>query len=645
MTYFTATYSPDDNKLRLYATSRLDSETYAKVKAAGFRWAPKQDLFVAPAWTPFREDLLTELAGEIEDEDKSLTDRAEERAERFDEYRDKRLADAERASDGVSRIADHIPLGQPILIGHHSEKHARKDAERIENGMRKAVKMWKTSNYWKSRALGAIQHAKYKELPAVRHRRIKTIEADKRKTERSIAMLESRLAAWTGLHNLPEEAQLAAAMRFADAEWSSVRLSDGTIADSTHSALRDGKVTPAEVREQRLRSLPATIAHHQRWIEHHDNRLVYERAMLAEQIGADASTNPMADRFDLKVGGRVLCDNAWVVILKVNKAGGVITSVTTTPPRAVTWQRHWKYGVEKIADYQAPSDEDAAKVKAATALPPICNYPGADYIPMLKADWDKKHRDYKCLRVIAATETTGAHRVRRVMTGGYKTGYVFLTDVKVVEPPKPTARPSLPAAERVMPSEYAAPRPREDQPQDAEFKALQDTLKTGVKVVVAPQLFPTPAAVAERMVKLLELEPGARRTLEPSAGTGVLAEAARTAGAMTTLVEVNYDLAHRLRNSFDDVHTADFLKCTSAELGMFDRIIMNPPFAGRADVDHINHAQGFLKPGGRLVALCADGPRQRAVFEQVATAYIPLEPGAFKEQGTNVNVAIVVIDA
>ncbi len=42
---YRATYSPDDNKLRLYAASRLDPETYKKVHDAGFRWAPKQALF------------------------------------------------------------------------------------------------------------------------------------------------------------------------------------------------------------------------------------------------------------------------------------------------------------------------------------------------------------------------------------------------------------------------------------------------------------------------------------------------------------------------------------------------------------------------------------------------------------------------
>jgi hypothetical protein len=37
-------------------------------------------------WTPEREDLLIELCGEIADEDTSLVERAEERADRFVDY-------------------------------------------------------------------------------------------------------------------------------------------------------------------------------------------------------------------------------------------------------------------------------------------------------------------------------------------------------------------------------------------------------------------------------------------------------------------------------------------------------------------------------------------------------------------------------
>jgi hypothetical protein len=40
------------------------------------------------AWTPSRADLLLELCGEIGDEDTSLVERAEERADRFDSYSD-----------------------------------------------------------------------------------------------------------------------------------------------------------------------------------------------------------------------------------------------------------------------------------------------------------------------------------------------------------------------------------------------------------------------------------------------------------------------------------------------------------------------------------------------------------------------------
>jgi len=38
---------------------------------------------------------------------------------------------------------------------------------------------------------------------------------------------------------------------------------------------------------------------------------------------------------------------------------------------------------------------------------------------------------------------------------------------------------------------------------------------------------------------------------------------------------------------------------------------MNPPFENGADIKHIQHAMKMLKPGGRLVAICANGPRQQ----------------------------------
>jgi hypothetical protein len=37
---------------KVYSATRLDKDLYNRVKTAGFKWAPKQELFAAPAWTP-----------------------------------------------------------------------------------------------------------------------------------------------------------------------------------------------------------------------------------------------------------------------------------------------------------------------------------------------------------------------------------------------------------------------------------------------------------------------------------------------------------------------------------------------------------------------------------------------------------------
>lgn len=69
---------------------------------------------------------------------------------------------------------------------------------------------------------------------------------------------------------------------------------------------------------------------------------------------------------------------------------------------------------------------------------------------------------------------------------------------------------------------------------------------------------------------------------------------------------------------------------------------MNPPFTRGSDIRHINHARKFLAPNGRLVAICAAGPRQRAAFQHTAAEWIDLPAGSFKEAFTNVAAAIVV---
>jgi hypothetical protein len=152
--YYTATFSCEDAKLRLYATSRLDAETYSQAKALGFQWAPKQTLFVAPSWSPAREDFLLELAGEIDDEDYSPEERAADRAERFGDYRDKRSAEA-----GAG--ADRFEAG-PSAFGHQNRARAERQANRHDRFRTYAVSQWSKAEYWQSRTAAVIHHALFK---------------------------------------------------------------------------------------------------------------------------------------------------------------------------------------------------------------------------------------------------------------------------------------------------------------------------------------------------------------------------------------------------------------------------------------------------------------------------------------------------
>ncbi|WP_371765530.1 DUF3560 domain-containing protein [Massilia sp.] len=361
MIELTATYSPEDNKLRLYASAKLDDDTYQRVKAAGFSWAPKQGLFYAPMWTPVREDLLLELCGEIGDEDTSLVDRAEERAERFGDYSSSRAGDAQRAHSAAAAIADGIPFGQPILVGHHSERRARKDAERIENGMRKAVNLWETSQYWRDRAAGALRHAKYKERPDVRARRIKKLESEKRVHERERDDAITKLTWWTEEGLTKDKAIALASVCHVYMPRKEGDRADVTTAQTAYGALTDSHVTLyaprtlEEVIDAAKVAYPKAIARAERWIEHYENRLAYERAMLEEQGGL------FGDKVDLQPGGRVLVRGEWSTIVRVNKRNGKTLSVTTdarfVPVRPI----------EEIKDYQAPSGDSSPATAAAAA--------------------------------------------------------------------------------------------------------------------------------------------------------------------------------------------------------------------------------------------------------------------------------------
>jgi len=137
--------------------------------------------------------------------------------------------------------------------------------------MRKAVANWKLAQYWQDRAASALRHAQYKELPAVRARRIKGIEADIRRCK----------AAYTPRDNA----------RILQRRWNDPADAPKIPHAFCGTGSRGGSWVAVE-------DLPKIEAGYRRWIEHYENRLAYECAMLNEAGGL------VAEQQEIQVGGR-----------------------------------------------------------------------------------------------------------------------------------------------------------------------------------------------------------------------------------------------------------------------------------------------------------------------------------------------------
>jgi SAM-dependent methyltransferase len=169
---------------------------------------------------------------------------------------------------------------------------------------------------------------------------------------------------------------------------------------------------------------------------------------------------------------------------------------------------------------------------------------------------------------------------------------------------------------------------------------------TAPRAVSAFQLFQTPPELAARLVAALDLKPGAR-VLEPSAGLGSILDALKPCQcgeivAVEMAANIAGELFQQDRPGLNLIQR-DFLTVTPAEIGLFDAIAMNPPFHMRADIRHIQHARGFLKPGGKLAAICFDTPRRAKELGSLVNSWEHLPAGTFAKEGTHVPAVLLTI--
>lgn len=467
----TATYSPEDDKIRLYPLTRLAQEDYDKLKARKFKWAPKQELFVAH-WSPGREDLALEMSGqdELEPEETTLADRAEAKAERLAGYAEKRAEDSRSLSSYAHSISERFAFGQPILVGHHSERKARKDAEKMDNAMRRAAESFKKAEHWQWKAASIIRHANHLQRPETRARRIKTLMAEMRKIQKRLNFAAKALDLWERIKS-EQNAELREKLvnRYAGGFSNEGSMnSDWHISDK----LRKEEMTADEViadgmsYQQRIISSPTSL----RWIAHLYNRMVYERELLGpvaryegpikattlqifmREMGAD---KPKASKTD--AGWIVKTAAPLPLILPIEENGAQSLEMS---------EDAWRDLMEAAGHHV----EHASPTKTAKAKKPLLNYRPASgkiettnryhrgetktlpVVEITKAEYAKIHTDYKATEdVISDTPHRFRSAMRNAIPGMHGDGYglvaVYLTDSKdhgepekapEPEPKKPT---------------------------------------------------------------------------------------------------------------------------------------------------------------------------------------------------------------
>ena len=166
------------------------------------------------------------------------------------------------------------------------------------------------------------------------------------------------------------------------------------------------------------------------------------------------------------------------------------------------------------------------------------------------------------------------------------------------------------------------------------------------RAVTAFNLFQTPPDLAAEMVSGLS----GKRWGEFSAGLGRIYRAMREmTGAEIVLVEQSAACCGELYRETEhderaELIQADFLTCDVERLGgLFDVIVINPPFRLGADRRHIEHALSFLAPGGVLRSLCFNGVRQNKHLRPIADDWRVLPENTFKSEGTRASVAMLEI--
>jgi len=291
--FTSATYSPEDNKLRIYATERLSPELFQRFRDHGFSYANKQQLFVAPRWSVAREDFCLEFVDEIVAEGTTVAERALAKADRLEKLSEKRFSEANSFQLAANELQIRMS-GQPSLAGHHSFSKTQRAEESLERSEAKASDMLSRSNYWLDRATGVERYANMKNNWSTRYGRIKTLLKELRTVQRDLnhAFICKKL--WTKIDAITdEEKKIKNVLHYVY----SYLATGVTCSRSIDKDYRDGVIDHQVVIERAKAEAEYVInsSINARILNHVLNRLGYERELLG-----------VVGRFDGKLTATIL---------------------------------------------------------------------------------------------------------------------------------------------------------------------------------------------------------------------------------------------------------------------------------------------------------------------------------------------------
>lgn len=186
-------------------TERGDTATIGVLKSAGFRWSRNLGAWFLPrTWSePTRAQRVQEVTRKLQsvtvergslarsgDADQWAADRvahAEDRADRNAAYAERKAAEADTLHDRSRAITDGIPFGQPILVGHHSERGHRNALDKSWSLLGKSLEADREASDAARRAESQRHAAETYDNPVTITRRIERNATELRKLERVLS--------------------------------------------------------------------------------------------------------------------------------------------------------------------------------------------------------------------------------------------------------------------------------------------------------------------------------------------------------------------------------------------------------------------------------------------------------------------------